>query len=212
MKNCMSKRTRTEGIMKKNNPYQAVVIGTSAGGLDALSCLLSLLPADLPLAIIVICHRAHQSDGFLTDYLRGISAMPVSDVENLNQIVSNHIYIAPPGYHVLIDEDYCFNLTVDPPVNGSRPSIDVTFECAATIFSKQLIGVVLTGANSDGADGLAKIKQQGGYTIVQDPITAEADYMPKAAIAKTTVDYCASLNNIAEHLSHLASVGRVNYD
>lgn len=183
--------------------YQALVIGTSAGGLAALAALLPKLPAQFPLAVIVICHRLSTPDTYLTEYLDTLCTLKVQDAENLAAIKPGNIYIAPPGYHLLIADNFCFNLSTDPLVNSSRPSIDVSFETAAEVYGQHLIGLVLTGANSDGAVGLKKIKMENGYTIAQDPKTAMAGVMPAAAIAATPVDYVGSLEAIAKHICDL---------
>jgi len=186
--------------------YQALIIGASAGGLNALSVLLPLLPAQLPLAVIVINHRMETPDSYLTDYLNGLCALKVQDAEHLYYIQAGNIYIAPPGYHLLIADDFCFNLSVDPRVNSSRPSIDVGFETAAEVYGEHLIGVILTGASSDGAAGLNMIKKHHGYTMVQDPKTAETNIMPLAAIAATHVDYVGSLPQIAKQILSLCEM------
>jgi len=194
------------------NNFKAIVIGASAGGLKVLSLLLPALPANIPTAIIIVSHRMDTPDTFLTDYLAKICSIPVIDAEHLDPIKPSTVYIAPPGYHLLIADDYCFNLTVDDRVNASRPSIDVTFETAAEVYGEKLIGIVLTGANSDGAVGLAKIKQLHGYTIVQDPLTAESSFMPNAAITKTKVDFIGTVPQIAAKICALCDVEINNND
>jgi two-component system chemotaxis response regulator CheB len=183
--------------------FKAIVIGTSAGGLKALTALLPPLPDDLPIAIIVVNHRMDTPDTYLTDYLATICNMHVMDAEHLAPIESGNIYIAPPGYHLLVADDYCFNLTVDDRVNASRPSIDVTFETAADAYGDKLIGIILTGANSDGAAGIAKIKKLYGFTIAQDPSTAESSIMPSAAINMTPVDFIGTLQEISRKICEL---------
>jgi two-component system, chemotaxis family, protein-glutamate methylesterase/glutaminase len=195
-----------------SNAYDAVTIGASAGGMSALSLLLPVLPENFPAAIIIINHRMSTPDTYLTEYLSGLSKIPVTEAEHLQTIKPSTIYIAPPGYHLLIADDYCFNLTVDDRVNSSRPSIDVTFETAAEVYREKLIGVILTGANSDGAAGLAKIKQLHGYTIAQDPSTAESAFMPNAAIMTGQIDFVGSLMQISQKLCELCGVEANNND
>jgi len=186
--------------------YHALIIGASAGGFQALTVILPQLPKNLPLAVIIINHRMDTLDTYLTEYLGKICHMPVQDAEHLLPIKESNIYIAPPGYHLLVADDYCFNLSVDPRVNSSRPSLDVGFETAAEVYGNHLIGVVLTGANSDGAAGLKMIKMQNGYTIAQDPKTAESSIMPLAAINATAVDYIGTLDQIAKHICFLCGM------
>ncbi len=189
---------------KNSLHYRAVVIGVSAGGLRALAELLPLLPTHFPLAVIIVSHRMQHPDDYLTNYLAGICSMPVQDAENLEPIESGHIYISPPAYHLLIADDFTFNLSPDPrAVNYSRPSIDLAFETAAEVYEDQLIGIILTGANRDGAIGLQCIKKENGYTMVQDPKTAHADTMPNAAMTMTKVDFVGSLTDIAKKLCQL---------
>lgn len=186
--------------------YQTLMIGTSSGGLRALSILLPLLPTTLPLAVIVINHRMETPDTYLTEYLNTICNLPVQDAEHLAPIISGNIYVAPPGYHLLVTNDFCFNLSVDARVNFSRPSIDVGFETAAEAYGPSLIGIILTGANSDGAAGLDMIKKMHGYTIAQDPSDAEYSVMPTAAINATKVDFIGSLAQIAQKIFKLCGI------
>lgn len=187
-------------------PYQAIVIGASAGGLEALMSIFKELPAQFPIPIIVVSHRLSVPDSYLNSLLGKSCSLQVQDAEHLDSIHAGNIYVAPASYHLLIADDYTFNLTVDPHVNSSRPSIDVTFETAASVYGKHLIGVLLTGASEDGARGMLKIHQEHGYTIVQDPKTAVADTMPKAAIALMKVDFIGSISEITEQLCRLCGV------
>jgi len=183
--------------------YKAVVIGVSAGGLEALKKILPELPPDFPAPIIVVQHRHPFSDDSLERAMNDQCRVSVKQINDKTSIKPGIVYFAPPNYHVMIEEDMTFSLTLDPAVNFSRPSIDVLFESAADVFAKQLIGVVLTGANKDGSEGLVQIKKKGGLAIVQDPETAAVDVMPLAAIAATKVDYILKLELIAEMLIHL---------
>lgn len=183
--------------------YEAVVIGVSAGGLKALSTICSFLPADFPLSIIVVQHMHPNSDNFLAHHLNEICPVKVKQADEKERIESGVIYIAPPNYHLLIEEDKAFSLTVDAPVNFARPSIDVLFESAADVYGGYLIGIILTGANDDGSRGLKKIKESGGLTIVQDPKTAEAAAMPQAARAAAKPDHVLPLEEIGGYLKLL---------
>jgi two-component system chemotaxis response regulator CheB len=152
-------------------------------------------------------HRDERSDGYFIDYLAKISAVSVSEAEDKEPLRPGHVYIAPAGYHLLIEPDYSVSLSVDPRVKCARPSIDVLFESAAEAFRGALIGVVLTGANADGAAGLKAIKERGGLTIVQNPENAVADGMPRAALAATQVHHVAELEQVAPLLVRLSAAG-----
>lgn len=183
--------------------FSAVVIGSSAGGIKALNILLSALPHTFLLPIIIVQHLHPNSNSYLVNILQSGCPLLVKQADEKENIRQSTIYIAPPNYHLLIEEDFSFSLSLEERVNFSRPSIDVLFETAAAAYQHQLIGIVLTGANQDGSQGLKKIKQRGGYTIVQDPDTAEADTMPKAAIAATPVDKILAVKAMVPYLLQL---------
>jgi two-component system chemotaxis response regulator CheB len=185
--------------------YEAVVIGVSAGGMNALSTVLSRLPADFGLPVIIVQHMDPHSRDYLPNHLDRKCTITVKEAEDKEKIRSGVAYIAPPNYHLLLEEDRTFSLSVDDVVNFSRPSIDVMFETAADVYNRKLVGVVLTGANADGSKGLKKIKAMGGMAIVQDPMTAYVDVMPKAAIAITKVDHVLPLEEIAVLLTELSN-------
>jgi two-component system, chemotaxis family, protein-glutamate methylesterase/glutaminase len=188
---------------KPNHNYEAIVIGTSAGGMAALNQLVGQIDQNFDVPVIVVQHLYPNSDDFIARNLNTRSAIPVSEANEKEKICSGHIYVAPANYHLLIEDDRTFSLTIDPKVNFSRPSIDVLFESAAEIFSNRLVGVLLTGANSDGARGLKRIKERGGITIVQDPNTAEVPTMPAAAINLFPVDYILPLGQILPKIRQL---------
>jgi two-component system chemotaxis response regulator CheB len=183
--------------------YEAVVIGTSSGGMDALTTLLSVLSDTLVLSTIIVQHMHPHSDDFLARHLHEICQLTVKQAEEKEPIAPGIVYIAPANYHLLIEADKTFSLSNTKRVNYARPSIDVLFETAADVYGARLIGIILTGANNDGSQGLKTIKECGGLTIVQDPATAEADSMPKAAIEATTVDYVLSLQEIGVLLNRI---------
>jgi two-component system chemotaxis response regulator CheB len=185
--------------------YQAVVIGVSAGGIDALKVILPALPVSFPLPIAIVQHRDKCSDGFLAEFLDRMSEVTVSEAEDKEPLCAGHAYMAPAGYHLLIESDRSFSLSVDSRVNHSCPSIDVLFESAADAFQESLIGIVLTGANADGAQGLKAIKAHGGLAIVQNPSTAQAAAMPRAALEATPVDYLVDLTQIAPLLMRVGT-------
>lgn len=183
--------------------FEAVVIGVSAGGLFALNEIISKLPKQF-IPVIIVMHVKANSDNFIISCLAQHSNLTIKEARSLDSIQSGVIYIAPPGYHLLIEHDKTFSLSVESPIKFSRPSIDVLFESAALAYHEHLIGVVLTGANDDGSQGLKEIKERGGIIIVQDPETAYAREMPRAAIARNTVDYITPLDCIATLLIELA--------
>ena len=184
--------------------YEIVVIGSSAGGLKALEEILFRLPGDFPLPVVVVQHRhADSADTGLPAFYDKRSKLKVESISDKQPIEPGHVYIAPPDYHTFIEEG-SFSLSVDERVSYSRPSIDVLFESAVDSFGGRVIGVVLTGGNEDGAQGLRRIGRSGGFTIVQDPSTAFNPIMPDAAIALGGVDELLSLGEIAPYLVKLA--------
>jgi len=185
--------------------HEAVVIGVSSGGIEALKVILPALPASFPLPIAIVQHRDERSDGFLAEFLNRLSGVTVSEPEDKEPLCAGHVYLAPAGYHLQIESDRSFSLSVDGRVNYSCPSIDVLFEIAAVVFAELLIGIVLTGANADGAQGLKAIKARGGLAIVQDPKTAQTSSMPNAALEATAVDYIADIKQIAPLLVQICT-------
>ena len=168
--------------MSLNSKYQAIVIGTSAGGLAALMGILRQLPADYSLPIMIVQHRFRDQKNLLEEVLQNKCQIEIRQVDEKERIESGIVYIAPPDYHLLIESDRTFSLSSDPFVSFSRPSIDVLFESAASVYGRGLVGILLTGANKDGAAGLNAIRKAGGLTIAQSPADAEYPYMPQAAI------------------------------
>jgi two-component system chemotaxis response regulator CheB len=162
--------------------FKIVVVGASLGGLHALEAILSALPEDFPLPVAVVQHRSVLSGEAWVHVLQRHSRLKVREPLDKDPIQPGRVYIAPPDYHLLVD-DGAFALSTDEPVLFARPSIDVLFESVADAFGSGTIGVVLTGASEDGARGAARIKRRGGYLVVQDPETAESPVMPRAALA-----------------------------
>ncbi|MBM7455280.1 two-component system chemotaxis response regulator CheB [Oceanisphaera litoralis] len=187
-----------------NRPCDAVVIGGSAGAIQALPILLEQLPADFALPVIVVLHRREGVVGHLDTFLGRHCALPVIEAEDKQSLQGGHVYLAPAGYHLLLEQQGHFSLSVDARVSYSRPSIDVLFESAADVYADRLAGIILTGANSDGSAGLARLKAAGGLAVVQDPETALADVMPRSALKATRVDRVLGLQDIARLLSRLA--------
>lgn len=182
--------------------YELVAIGTSLGGLHALETLLSGLPKQFPLAVAIVQHRYRESGDTLSRLLQNYSALPVREPEDKEAIAPGTVYLAPADYHLLVEPGN-FALSTEAPVTYARPSIDVLFESAADAYAERTIGVILTGANHDGVQGLAVIKAHAGLTIAQEPKTAECPIMPAAAIAAVTVDWILPLPEIAPLLVNL---------
>lgn len=171
-----------------NRQFKMIVIGGSAGSLQVLLRLLPELRASLSATIVIVLHRKPSSDETLIDLLSTRTALPVREVEEKEIIQPGTIYIAPADYHLLIESDHTFSLDVSEKVNYSRPSIDITFESAAEVYGPSLLGILLSGANSDGQEGMQFIKNAGGFCVVQDPDTAEVAYMPMQAIGHVEID------------------------
>ncbi len=196
--------------MINNGQYEAVVMGVSAGGLKALEAVLPMLPAEYPLPIIIVQHRIKEKGGFFCRFLGEISALNVIEAEDKTTITPGSIFIAPPEYHLQVESDRTLSLSLEGPVNWSRPSIDVLFETAAEVYRDRLVGVVLTGANDDGSRGLAIIKQFGGLAVIQDPDEAVSTRMPTAAIEATDGgDYVLSLEGIGKLLAEICGLEAV---
>ncbi|MGZ5008847.1 MAG: chemotaxis protein CheB [Methylobacter sp.] len=181
-------------------PAEAVVIGCSAGGLDALRILLDALPAEFAAAVIVVAHTTPDGVSMLPALLAKTCLLPVNEAREREPVLPGHVYTAPPNYHLLIEPKRVFALSVDERVCFARPSIDVLFHSAADVYGERLTGIILTGANNDGAQGLKAIKAAGGLTLVQDPDSAYADTMPKAAIATGSVDKVKRLDALAAEI------------
>ncbi|HZH91072.1 MAG TPA: chemotaxis protein CheB [Pyrinomonadaceae bacterium] len=181
--------------------FEIIVIGTSYGGLAALQTVLPALARDFPLPVVIVQHRGKDSDN-LCEFLRRHSALPLSEPNDKEAIAPGRVYLAPRDYHLLIERDG-FALSTEAPVGYARPSVNVLFESAAEVYQQHVVGVVLTGANTDGARGLAKIKAHGGLCVVEDPAGAASRGMPQAAIDATPVDAVLPLPEIAPYLNQL---------
>jgi two-component system chemotaxis response regulator CheB len=182
--------------------YDLVVVGTSWGGLDALRTLVSGLPGSFQMAVTLVQHRHKDSDHMLRTLLQERSSLAVCDVEDKMPLEHGHIYVAPPDYHTLVEPGH-FALSTDAPVRYSRPSIDVTFSSAADSYAHRTVGIVLTGANADGANGLRRISDRGGLALIQDPESAESKMMPTAARNAVPRARVMTLEGIAAYLTSL---------
>ena len=186
---------------------RAIVVGVSAGGIQALSTILPTLSADFSFPIVIVQHRLHDDNDFLVEHLNKLCSIHVKEASLREHIEPGCVYFSPSGYHLLIERTKQFSLSVDLPVHFAIPSIDVLFQSAANAYGNGLVGIVLTGANADGSDGLKSIKDQGGLTLVQDPQTADSPEMPRAAIEKVSVDHVLSLEEIGPFLMQLHKKG-----
>ena len=184
---------------------EAIAIGGSAGGVEALITLLSALPAPYVPAILVVVHVPPDKPSLLTPLLASSCRLPVREALDKERIEPGTVYVAPPDYHLLVEDERQLALSQDPPVAYSRPSIDVMFESAAAVFGPRLLGIVLSGANADGAAGLAAIRAAGGQAWVQDPNEAAAAAMPTAAIKRAQPQLVLGIADMAQRLAHLRS-------
>jgi two-component system, chemotaxis family, protein-glutamate methylesterase/glutaminase len=182
--------------------HDLVVIGASWGGLTALRLLLGGLPGSLGAAVAVVQHRAADADDTLTEVLAAATELVICDAEDKQRLDPGHVFVAPPGYHLLVEESH-FALSVEGPVAYSRPSIDVLFETAADAYRERCVGVILTGANNDGARGLAHVAALGGAALVQDPTMAERSEMPTAALRAVPTASVGSLQQLAAEIVDL---------
>lgn len=189
--------------MSDSKKYQAVVIGSSAGGLNALKTLFEFLDKRFPLPVIIVQHVSPDAENYLPLFLNSMKKINVKEADEKEIPETGMAYVAPPNYHLLMEHDRSFTLTVGERINYARPSIDILFETASEAYREGLIGIILTGANSDGSKGLKKIKEMGGLAIVQDPDEAETDTMPRAAIEAVETDHILTLKEIANFLNAL---------
>jgi len=187
-------RTRIDGV----------VIGASAGGVEALEVLLPALPATLRPSVFIVLHLPRERPSLLVEIFARRCARPVREADDKEPVEPGTVYFAPPDYHMLLEKNRQIALSADEPVHFSRPSIDVLFESAAEVYGERLLGVILTGANRDGAAGLQAVHQAGGVTVVQQPNSAKVPVMVVSALRRGPVDFVLSLPKIAQLLGALA--------
>lgn len=180
----MSGGMSVHAAVRRKPRFRAIVLGVSMGGVDALQRVLPALPADFALPLLVVIHVSPGSGDGLARLLDSMASLRVKEADEGELPQPGTAYLAPAGYHLLVERDGRLSLSADAPVSFARPSVDVLFESAAACYGGALAGVVLTGAGADGAAGLARIAQLGGYTIVQDPADTVMDLMPRAALAR----------------------------
>ena len=183
--------------------YEAVVIGASAGGVEATSALLGALPKSFGAAVAVVIHLPPSNENLLVRVLQPRCALPLREACDKEPMSPGTVCVAPAGYHLLVEPERTFALSLDEPVHYSRPSIDVLFESAAHAYRDRLLGIVLTGANADGAEGLRIVRELGGTGWVQDPRTAYAQAMPAAAIERAGADRVSTVDELASQLAAL---------
>ncbi len=184
---------------------EAIVIGASAGAVQALSILLPALPAGYPLPVLVVVHIPADRSDLMAALFQAKCRMTVKEAEDKEPILPGVVYFGPSDYHLQVEDGRTVSLSSDELVHFSRPSIDVLFESAADVYGPRLVGVILTGANADGADGLSRVAQGGGLALVEDPQTAFQAAMPAAALARCKGARAMSLDAIAEFLVALGT-------
>lgn len=189
--------------MAKDAIERVVAIGGSAGSLEVILQLVPSFPVRAGVCYIIVIHRKSDSDSVLANILSSKTTLTVREVEDKEEIHSSCIYIAPADYHLLVENEETFSLDSSEKVHYSRPSIDVTFESVGDVFKEKAIGILLSGANADGAKGLKRIKQAGGFTIAQSPQNAEVGFMPSQAIKIKAVNKVLEADQIAPFLVQL---------
>lgn len=184
---------------------KAIVIGASYGGMEAIKTLLSGLPSDFKVPVCAVLHIGNNNIAAYLSMLNNKTGFEVKEAEEKEMIHPGLVYFAPPNYHLQIEDNFTFSLSTDPKVNFSRPAIDVLFETAAWACKNELLGILLTGSNSDGAEGLKTIKKYGGITIVENPETAFAKSMPSSAIKREEPSFILDLENIPAKIVELVN-------
>ena len=184
----------------QNKRFKIVVIGVSAGGADALDKILLSLPASFPLPVAIVQHLHPDQNSYMVEHLNRKWKMNVEEAIDKTAVEGGNIYFAPPNYHLLIEDENTFALSVDEKVCYSRPSIDILFKSAADVYGEAVLAIILTGANSDGTDGIKYIKRKGGTTIAQDPDEAYSPIMPQSAIDTGKIDKILTLKDISNIL------------
>lgn len=186
-----------------NTEFKAVVIGGSAGSFQGIIRILSHIPKDFALPVIVVMHRLkHVRHGF-AEAISQKSNLKIVEPDDKDAIRKGIVYLAPANYHLSMELGNYFSLSTEEMLNSSRPSIDITLSSAAYVYRNKLIGILLSGANRDGGMGMKNIKEKGGLTIVQDPVECMIDTMPKAALALTTIDYTLKIKEIIDLINEL---------
>lgn len=202
-------KTRFDATQASDAPLPraaAIVVGASAGGVEALLKIFSTIKVGFRLPILTVLHIPDERRSQLASVFQARLPIPVKEADDKEDIVPGTLYFAGPGYHLSVESDLSLSLSQEDRVFHSRPSIDILFDSAADAYGKRLVGILLTGANNDGAHGLSRIKRAGGFTIVQDPDQAQARTMPEAALALHEPDYLLPLNDIGQLLAELERI------
>lgn len=182
---------------------EVLVIGGSAGSLEVLLKTLPNLRENLIFSIILVLHRKPGKDNMLTDLLSTKTKLKVKELEEKEEMKPSNIYIVPPNYHLLIENNRTFSLDASEKVNFSRPSIDVTFESFAEVFQQNLVGLLLSGSNQDGTNGLKEVKDKGGRAYIQNPASASVPFMPQYAAEHVKIDGVIDIETMAEFINQL---------
>jgi two-component system, chemotaxis family, protein-glutamate methylesterase/glutaminase len=191
--------------MEENSikPFKMILIGGSAGSLEIILDVVSFLPENANYCCVVIVHRKSSAESILEELFASKTRLQVKEVEDKETIVPGTIYIAPADYHLLFETERTFSIDASEKIHFSRPSIDVSFESASEVFGSSVIGILLSGANADGAKGLQKIEKAGGLVIIQNPETAEVNYMPEQGLKLVERPVILHGNSIGAYLSNL---------
>jgi len=191
-----------------DHPIEAIAIGASTGGVEALTRVLPALPADTRASVFVVLHLPRERASLLVDVFAPRCKLPVREVHDKDPIAPGTIYFAPPEYHLLIDDGPQLALSMDEPVEFSRPSVSVLFETAAAAYGDRLLALLLTGAGRDGAAGMQAVQRAGGITVVQQPASARMPQMPEAALDRISADHVLTLDEIMTMFAALPRAGR----
>lgn len=186
----------------KNN-YRVIVMGASAGGMDVFSQIFSSLRENFQIPVLVVQHVHRSQSDFYIQRLNRVSPLTIKEAEDKETICPGFVYFSPPDYHLLIDDGATLSLSVDERVQYSRPSIDVLFNSAVEVFNHQTVGVLFTGANQDGAEGMCAIQKNNGLTIIQDPETARHPVMPQSALNLCDMDFIFTVDEIIDLLNEI---------
>jgi len=191
----------SQDLLPLSARFDAIAIGASAGGVAALRAVLARLPADLPVPVLIVLHLPRDRPSQISEAMDGICALPVREAIDKQPLLPGTVTFAPPDYHLLVESRAALALSVDEPVLFSRPAIDPLFESAAETFGERLLAILLTGASSDGSDGVAAVRAQGGAAWIQQPDDADSPLMPASALAHAGADAVLTLDALCHRLA-----------
>jgi len=186
-----------------NRKIELVVVGGSAGSLEVILKILPQLTEPLHIALVIVLHRKSSADSTLLELLSARTKLTVTEIEDKDPMLPGNIYLAPADYHLLFEHDHTFSLDASEKINYSRPSLDVAFESAGDIYGPSMAGIILSGANADGTQGLKSVRQAGGITIAQEPATAQVPFMPQQAIQHVPVDIILNADEMTHFINNL---------